>query len=188
MYARIGLGALVFVVIGWFLFSENIPLRGSISNMLASSALPASGDTGEPFVVPPLKNEYRNQQFGFSLSLPEGFRAGELPVDENGAHTILLQNPQGQGIQILITPYPDDIRVLTADMIRHDIPDMKISDVQPVEIGPDHRGVAFKSDNEAFGGDSREVWFIFRGNLYQISTYAHLDNLLQTLFGTWQFF
>jgi hypothetical protein len=117
--------------------------------------------------------------------------------------TILLQDQKGDGIQILVTPY-DDVKVFTADMIRTAIPDMQISDVQTLEIGDpstssgqvSYKGVAFKSDNEAFGGDSREVWFVYpecnRGvchpQLYQISTYARLDPLLKSLFATWEFF
>jgi len=65
---------------------------------------------------------------------------------------------------------------------------MQVTGVQPVEIGDDYTGVAFRSDNPAFGGASREVWFVFHGNLYQISTYEHLDSLLQTMFSTWKFF
>lgn len=38
------------------------------------------------------------------------------------------------------------------------------------------------------GGASHEVWFVFRENLYQISTCARLDNLLQEMFSTWSFF
>ncbi len=43
------------------------------------------------------------------------------------------------------------------------------------------------SDNPAFAGASREVWFVFNTNLYQISTYTEFDELLKGLFGTWQF-
>jgi hypothetical protein len=37
--------------------------------------------------------------------------------------------------------------------------------------------------------DAREACrSYFPGNLYQISTYARLDPLLQAMFGTWKFF
>ena len=72
-------------------------------------------------------------------------------------------------------------------MIEKDIPDLLITDAQTVEIGDNYKGLAFKSDNSAFGGASREVWFVFRNNLYQISTYEKFDELLKKVFSTWVF-
>jgi hypothetical protein len=134
---------------------------------------------------------YTNPAFGFSLTMPDGYKASEIPPDPSTgsgqvATTILLQNKNGDGIQILVTPH-QDVKALTASMIQQDIPDMKITDAQEVDIGDSYTGVAFRSDNAAFGGDSREVWFIFHGNLYQISTYARLDPILKAIFATWKF-
>jgi hypothetical protein len=120
--------------------------------------------------------------------MPGDFTAQELPADENGAQTVALQNASGDGVQITITPFDEDLAVLSKERIAQDVPDLKISDEQSVEIGANHTGLAFKSDNAAFGGASREVWFVFRGNLYQISTYERLDPLLKAIFATWQFF
>lgn len=175
-----GLAAAVGMI-GWF-FSGREDDVMRMPALRFEQSVPAD----EMFIAPQLTKEYRNETLRFSLSLPESFTAGELPVDDDGGRTIVLQNEHGEGIQIYARPF-DDIRNLTADMIRHDIPDMEISDVQTVEIGENHSGIAFLSDNEAFGGASREVWFVFRGNVYQISTYARLDSLLQALFATWKF-
>jgi hypothetical protein len=71
--------------------------------------------------------------------------------------------------------------------LRHEVDVAGLHRAQLVEVGPNYVGLAFKSDNQAFDGASREVWFVFRGNLYQISTYAWLDPLLQAIFKTWQF-
>lgn len=153
-----------------------------------------SNDAGTAESAAPLEKEYKNNTFRFSVSMPEDFNVQELPPDlpaqagEKGAHTIVLQNAKGDGIQILVTPYSDDTKVLTAADVRASIPDMKVTDEQVVEIGSDYQGVAFKSDNDAFGGASREVWFYFRGNLYQISTYERLDPLLKQMFATWKFY
>jgi hypothetical protein len=48
-------------------------------------------------------------------------------------------------------------------------------------------GLAFVSDNEAFGGRSREVWFVYDGYLYQISTYLGMDQLVQNVLASWTF-
>jgi hypothetical protein len=149
------------------------------------SAKGQTASAAAPYVVPPIQDTYTNTALGFSLGLPDGFAAQES--EEEGVKTVVLQDAQGNGIQIIATPIKEDIPHLSIDMVKRDIPDMKVSDVQPVEIGEGRTGVAFKSDNEAFGGASREVWFVFRGNLYQISTYARLDELLQSMFASWQF-
>lgn len=152
------------------------------------SAASAAFETSELHTVPPLQNEYRNDEFRFSLSMPEGFTMQEFQEEDSAAKSIVFQDTKGDGIQILVTPFPSDIRVLTADDVRADIPDMQVTNEQVVEIGDEYKGVAFLSDNDTFGGASREVWFVFRSNLYQISTYARLDSLLQAMFATWQFY
>ena len=139
-----------------------------------------------PYVVPPLTQNYTNTTYGFSLNVPEDFTTRESDI--NGSHTIVFESPNDDGVQIIIAPYDQKgIKNLTKDMIRSAIPDMKISDDQTVEIGNNYTGLAFKSDNDAFDGDSREVWFIYKDNLYQISTYSRLDDLLKSIFTTWQF-
>jgi hypothetical protein len=135
-----------------------------------------------------LTKSYSNDQYKFSLHMPDNFAAWQLPADDSGATTILLQNEdKTDGVQIIVTPFSEDLHTLTADRIHQEIPDMKISEPQPVQIGDNYTGLAFKSDNEEFNGASREVWFVFRGNLYQISTYDRLDPLLKSIFGTWTF-
>lgn len=187
-YARI---AGVVFVLALFVYGcvrvMNIGSYGTISpQLLATAGLPLRSD-GTPYEIPSFANTYKNDKYHFSLSVPQGFSTQEIPNDSTQGQTIVLQDEEGNGIQILITPSPEDIAHLTADRVHQDIPDMKVSDVQPVEVGANHSGIAFMSDNEAFAGASREVWFVFHGNLYQISTYARLDGLLQTMFGTWKF-
>ena len=140
-----------------------------------------------PYELPKLTKSYRNAAYGFSLRMPDDFSAQELH-DEFG-DTVLLQNDKGEGIQILISPFDEDAGgyTLTEERIRQDISDILISEAQPVEVGNNYKGLAFKSDNDAFGGASREVWFVFNGSLYQISTYERFDPLLKAIFGTWNF-
>lgn len=140
----------------------------------------------------PLENQtlsetYTNYVFRFSLMMPADFTSTEIPGD-GGATTILLQNTTGDGIQIMVTPLGEDMQTLTPERITLEIPDLILRDVEQVSVGDAYTGVAFKSNNEAFDKDSREVWFPYKGNLYQISTYARLDPLLKSMFATWKFF
>jgi hypothetical protein len=136
-----------------------------------------------------LTKPYQNDTFKFSLSTPENFEVRQLADDGSGATTLLIESAdRADGVQIIVSPFDEALTVLTEERIKQDVPDMMITDSQRVEIGDSHTGLAFKSDNEAFDGASREVWFVFRGNLYQISTYERLDPLLKKIFSTWKFF
>ena len=91
---------------------------GSIVPKMGTSAsagmhAAAVAQTQSDYTVPPLGKEYKNDTYKFALSMPEGFSAQEPPADaEVVGKTIVLQNAKGEGIQILITPYPDDTKVL----------------------------------------------------------------------------
>lgn len=144
----------------------------------------------QPYTLPALSQRYENAQYRFALNMPADFKATDLPMPSTGGDTIVLQDNAGNGIQIDISPFDEDTGsgyTLTKERILQDVPDLKISDEQPVDIGDNYHGLAFVGDNQSFGGQSREVWFVFRGNLYQISTYTRLDNLIKAIFATWQF-
>jgi len=147
-----------------------------------------------PEPIPVAENQFKNTHnspnYHFSFRYPENYTAsafGDFLPDGTEASTIVVQDASNlQGFQIRISPFDEDID-MTEGRIRKDIPDLEIREAQEVVIGPARKGLAFLSDNEAYGGASREVWFVFRGNLYQISTYASLDQLLQQVLGTWEF-
>lgn len=174
--AAIGILLLALACGGWYWYSSG----GTTHNGTAAQ---------EPYAAPELAKSYRSDAYGFLLRMPEDFSAQEMPHTDDGGSTIVLQNEKGEGVQILISPFDEDEGsfTLNEERIRADIPDMAITDAQPVEVGPQYTGLAFRSDNEAFSGASREVWFVFKGNLYQISTYERLDPLLRAIFSTWHF-
>jgi hypothetical protein len=175
LIAFIGVAAFVVLVIYYFSNEKSNDL------LFNSDSAVSHGE----FYVSALGKTYENQELRFSLTMPEGFQVRE--VKDRGIYTIVLEDTNANGIQVVATPFDEDIRELTPAMINADLPDLEITNPQPVEIGETHKGLAFLSNNEAYDGSSREVWFVFAGHLYQISTYAHLDNLLQAMFGTWKF-
>lgn len=168
----------VLTCVGWVWYTHSFT-RGSESvDERAVTELP----------VLPLSQTYRNESLRLTFSYPAGYSVREVGGGEGGS--ILIENPEdaSRGIQIAVSPYTDTDTSITAERVMRDIPDMEVRDPLPVSLGVAGQGISFKSDNEDFGGDSREVWFIVSGRLYQISTYATYDTVLQAIMGTWSFF
>src|SRR3989344_4458772 len=129
---------------------------------------------------------YQNNQFGFSFKHPRNFTVKSLD-DPSGLTTVVAQNEKAEGFQIAIQSIDEDIQALTVERIRQDLPDIPIENPQDVILGEHGKGVAFMSDDPAFGGKSREVWFVYDRVLYQIKTYEEYDNLLKNILSTWVF-
>jgi hypothetical protein len=131
--------------------------------------------------------QFESKERGFSFLYPKNLKSSNIPND-SGEQVLVFQDAEkGQGFQIVISPFDEDISVLDEARIRMDLPDLKLENPEEVLLGNSGRGTAFLSDNESFAKNSREVWFVYKGYLYQISTYAHLDPLLQSVLATWEF-
>lgn len=169
------------IVIGFFVYkNKNNP--SAASSQAPAPTQPPAITTVDPAT---LTQTYTHPEDHFSFKYPEGYTTSDIK-DDTG-ETLVVQNSKGQGIQIHIQPIDEDVKVIDADKVKADVPDIAVINPQEVEIGNSNKGVAFQSDNPAFGGESREVWFAFNKNFYQISTYMAYDPLLQAIFQTWQF-
>ncbi|HMA59578.1 MAG TPA: hypothetical protein VKN64_04725 [Halanaerobiales bacterium] len=129
--------------------------------------------------------KYEDEEFNFSFKYPKDFNIGKFKNGED-SKIILVQYPKKKiGVQIIITPL-DEKTELTKELINERVPSYTVENPQPVEIDGKKRGLVFKSKNDNFG-ESREIWFIFRDILYQISSYQSLDPFIKTFFETFQF-
>ncbi len=134
-------------------------------------------------------NTFIHKKYGFSLNFPSDMTASNFI--EGGGEQIQFQGRNGEWFQIYITPWdePEDI---TVDRIKQDIPDIVIQEPQRVVIGPRQKegigpnALIFFSKDSGLG-DTREVWFIQNGYLYQITTYKRLDNMLAEILATFQY-
>ncbi len=139
-------------------------------------------------VVAPLTQKYTNDTFRFSFNYPEGYTVREV-VSETGTNVLIEDQVSGKGVQIYVTKYTDSNTTITPERVMDEVGDMSVEDSQPIVLSAGGgEGLAFKSDNQDFGGSSREAWFIVAGHLYQISTYAEYDEFLKAVFATWNFF
>lgn len=165
---------------GWYFFMRPARVPAGAEANAAQPALPQS---------------YTNSTYNFTLKMPAGYSAQEINTDSG--ETIVLHNVQpvsgqgtGDGIQITVSPFDEDPGngyTLTKERILQDLPDIQMSDERPIQVGQGYTGLAFKTDDESFGTGSSAIWFVYKGNLYQIDTYGRLDPLLQAVFSTWQF-
>jgi hypothetical protein len=183
---RLRISALVLsVLLGagavWFAFhsySSTVEMRQSVESLVASTS---------PVTFGAFAYTHTNTEHHFSFKYPDGYTVRELTAD--GGDTILVEDDAThKGIQIYMTAYAGGDTTITPERVRSEVPGMTVSNSQPLNIGAGNgTGLAFESNNPAFGGASREVWFIFGDTLYQISAYPEYDALLRALFATWTF-
>ena len=131
--------------------------------------------------------KYENTQYGFSFKYPASFTLGEFPEDE-GRISLTIQNSKtNQIIQIYITPYEDSDFTVSAEQIRRDLPDMPFSNFADVIAGGKAKGVAFFSQNDAFGGETAEVWFADGKLFFQATASAKDAKILEEIIKSWKF-
>ncbi|MBP7741439.1 MAG: hypothetical protein KA104_01985 [Candidatus Pacebacteria bacterium] len=157
-----------------------------LRNLVSKSGAPTVSDI--QVQVPPLTQKYTNDTLRFTFNYSEGYMVREV-ASETGMSVLIEDQVSGKGVQIYVTPYADSDTTITQERVENEVGDMSVIDPQPIVLSAGGgEGLAFKSDNPDFGGNSREAWFIVGGHLYQISTYAEYDELLQAIFATWTFF
>lgn len=125
---------------------------------------------------------YSDTEFHFSFFYPERISAGFFS-DAEKTKTILIQEDNTKnGIQVYISSFGEDIE-LNSERIKKDVPDIVMNDVKTTSVGG-ARAVFFRSKNSS--GDTREVWFVHKSNLYQISASLDEENILNDILTTWQ--
>lgn len=134
--------------------------------------------------------KYSHPLLGFSFEYPATFSISSFgSPDDDAGETILLQgSKEEKGLQVLITPFDEDI-VLTEGRIHQDIPDLMMSDVSMRTLGTGEktvRAIVFMSTN-SFMGKSREAWFVRNGQLYQLSAPAVAQDVFTKALDSWEF-
>src|SRR3989344_5540467 len=138
---------------------------------------------------------YENPDYSFSFKYPKGFNATELS-DDNG-DTVLVQSSASdkksyeveprKGFQVYITPF-DEAETLSRERILQDLSASEVIDPKEVLIGEGNaiNAVIFLSTNPSFG-KTREIWFVYGGFLYQVTTYEGADAFIGPILDTLEF-
>jgi hypothetical protein len=81
-----------------------------------------------------LTQTYSNGTYHFSVMIPSGYKATELPAfDPDASTTVLVQNEHGDGIQIRISSWDEPAGDLTQEKITSDT-GLSVVDPQPINI------------------------------------------------------
>ncbi len=140
------------------------------------------------------EKQFKHTILGFSFSYLKDYSISSFGnYFDSAGETILLQKDAGdgktqQGLQVLITPFDEDIS-LTIARIKKDLPSLHVLEAREQMISNGDvsaQAVVFSSDNNLSTGKSLEAWFIYRKNLYQISSPADSSDLFNKVISTWK--
>ena len=151
---------------------------------------PVSDSIRDTYTLTPSKEDSANNVFadsyyGFSFEYPKDFTASKFKEGEDG-DTILVQEKGGKnGFQVFIAPF-DEPGPLTRERILRDLPDMIIRNAEHRVLKNGIPALIFFSEEPSLG-ETREIWFIYGGYLYQITATKEIDGLVAQIVATWKF-
>ncbi|HVZ76271.1 MAG TPA: hypothetical protein VG934_03340 [Candidatus Paceibacterota bacterium] len=147
----------------------------------ASSTVPST----TPLVrdVPAGQNEYHNDAYHFSVLYPDNLKVAE---QDNGASaTFTFEDDKNvQGFQLFVQPFSGT--QITDAQFKQDDPSGVRDDPQNFTLDG-ASGVAFYSQDHLLG-DTREMWFIRGGFLYEVTTFKEQADWLDQIMQTWKFY
>lgn len=127
--------------------------------------------------------DYENTDFRFGLLYPQELSVHEYR-ERDGALSVVFENPStSEGFQIYVTPYAQS--QITKERFQLDVSSGVMKEPTDIMVSS-VRGTMFWSTNSIMG-ETREVWFINNGFLYEVVTYKDLDAWLGTIMQSWKF-
>ncbi len=134
-------------------------------------------------MLPSDTREYRNAHYGFALSYPKDLVLKEYD-EGKGVRTITFEDPDtAYGFQIFVKPYGQ--QQLNTEVFKIDESSGVMKDPKPIVIAG-AQGTEFFGHNDQMD-DTREIWFIHGGYLFEVYTYKPLDSWLMAIMKTWKF-
>lgn len=148
-----------------------------------SAVATTTSEAAQTRVVPDGWREYRNGAYRFSLLYPEQLEVKEY-IEGGNALTITFQNTKKQeGFQLFIVPYQE--QQISDERFKQDIPSgVRVGLTDMTVDGA--TGAAFYSANPLLG-ETREMWFIHGGFLFEVTALEPLDSWLDDIIQTWEF-
>ncbi len=140
---------------------------------------------GEPAPPPEGYIKYENKKYGFYY-----YRSPQAVITEydegGGAMTIVQENAEKvRGLQIFVMPYEGE--VITDERFLMDVPSGVRYNINYTTIGKLGVPVVTFNSFDPFLGDTREVWFIRNGYLYEVTTFKGMGDWFGPIMQTWRF-
>jgi hypothetical protein len=156
----------------------------SVATIVATSSDVTTTEQGQSGpVIPEGLREYQSTMYHFSLLYPQELSVAET-AEGGGASTVTFQNVQEvKGFQIFIVPYAE--AQISDARFKEDEPSGVREQLTNIVLDG-ATGAAFYSTDAALG-ETREVWFVRGGYLYEVTTLRPLDSWLSQIMQTWQF-
>lgn len=156
---------------------------GGIQATNLFAATTTTPESAQARFVPYGWREYRSTAYGFSLLYPEALQVREY-IEGGNSLTVTFQNvKKGEGFQLFITPYTQE--QISDARFKKDVPSgVRVSLTETTIDGA--TGAAFYSESVALG-ETREVWFIHDGFLFEATAPKPLENWLGDILRTWEF-
>lgn len=163
---------------------------GNMLGLMVPNAMSVSTTTGGQLTgraeeaVPTGFIKYQNEHFGFTFFHPPG---GLKEHNEGfGAATVVYQDATNSfGFQVFVVPYKN--ATISEERFAADVPSGVRTNTVSVNIGKGAiQAVSFDSYDQALG-DTKEIWFLYNGYLYEVTTLKTAESLLAPILETWQF-
>ena len=176
----VSLGALGAVVaLADHFLSQTTPLASLPTEMHVQGLV----DLSEPRNITGGYNGYLSTDYKFSVFYPHDLMFDQRD-EGKGAKSIVFKDAEGtKGFQIFIVPYSDT--TITTERFNLDEPSGVLEEPQNTTVDG-VKATAFYGQNPEMG-DTREVWFIRDGFLYEVATYKSLETWLPEIMSTWKF-
>ncbi|MBA3732857.1 hypothetical protein H0W91_00590 [Patescibacteria group bacterium] len=155
------------------------------SSFIPLSSIKDTASTRAETVTPEQSLEYQSEKYHFKLNYPSNLKIKEY-VETNGNHTVSFESLPGtneEGFEIYIVNYNEN--KVTTERFNLDEPSGIMGEPKNVLVDG-VKGSMYFGKNSVMG-DTREVWFINKGFLYEVTTYKVLDEWLQGIMQTWKF-
>ena len=114
---------------------------------------------------------YTHPVYGFSFDIPTDFLV-TASADENGSYVNAAHHQLQMGFEIAIQPWwEDEAAALSPTLIQEEHPELVMEDTIPTYLGDSTPALRFSS-RDSLVGETRELWFVRDGYLYQVTMYA----------------
>ncbi len=188
-FILLGLALAAAVLGGFFLMRPNVEADNPFILQAPSAKTTPSAAAEEDIGLPAPRRapvgykEYQSATYHFSLLYPESMTVRTYK-EKGAAMTVVFEEPFGErAFQVFVVPYA--AKEITRERFLVDIPSgVRASSTSVVLDGVPAE--TFYSTSRALG-DTYELWFIYHGFLYEVTTYKAYDAWLGEMMRSWKF-